>query len=323
MSAEQASGIDDSTQANLRPVPSPSERDQSKGAEQPARPKPNKKKIFGIATAILLILGMAIGAFLYYQSFFVSTEDATLANYISALAPEAGGKVLAVLVDVDQPVTRGQLLVQIDPRDYQAALATRQGELASAQAQLANAAVIFRRMTRLFHRGAVTRQTVDNARASFADLQGKVRSLRAQVEQALLNLQYCELRAPLNGRIAQRNVQPGMVVAPGQPLLNFVQADLPWVIANFKETALSSIKPGQRAEISVDALGRSFPARVDSFSPATGSEFAVIPPQNATGNFIKIVQRIPVKLVFDPQAVRGYEKSLVEGSSVEVKVYVK
>lgn len=323
--SSSAAGQVESGRAGLRPVPGPapsSAPGPGVAAAPPTRPL-NRKKIFGIAVGILLALGMAVGAFLYYESFFVGSEDAEIASYVSSLAPQVGGRVTGVFVDVDQPVTRGQLLVRIDPRDYRVALDARKGQLASARAQLVNARTDFKRKIVLLRHGAVTQAMLDNARATFENLKGAVRSLEAQRDQAALNLRYCELRAPLDGRIAQRNVQPGMVVSPGQPVLNFVQSALPWVIANFKETELSRIRPGQRAEIFVDAVGKGFPARVESFSPATGAEFAVIPPQNATGNFIKIVQRIPVKLVFDPRAARGYESRLVAGSSVEVKVYVK
>lgn len=305
------------------PEPRKPESRPASEAGKKAGPRPNRKGIFGVALGVLLALALTVGTLLYYQSFYVRTEDAQIANYVSPLAPLVGGKVIGVFVDVDQPVKGGQLLIRIDPRGYQTTLSSRLGDLASARARLDNARMTLDRMEKLFRGGASTQAALDDSRAAYRNLQGLVASLQAQMEQARLNLAYCDVHAPMDGHIAQRNVQPGMVVEPGQPILNFVEGVLPWVIANFKETELSRIRRGQRAEVSVDAIGKSFPARVDSFSPATGSEFAVIPPQNATGNFIKIVQRIPVKLVFDPQALRGYESRLVAGSSVEVKVYVR
>jgi membrane fusion protein (multidrug efflux system) len=144
----------------------------------------------------------------------------------------------------------------------------------------------------------VTRSRADSAEA-------RVKLAQAALAQARLNLQYTTVVAPSAGVVSKKSVEPGQVVQPGQPLLALVSLDDIWVTANFKETQLHSMRPGQRATISVDAYGRSYEGHVDSIAAATGARFSLLPPENATGNYVKVVQRIPVKIVFekgqDPQ----------------------
>ena len=142
----------------------------------------------------------------------------------------------------------------------------------------------------------------------------------AQLKNAELQLSYTNITAPSDGRIGNKTAEVGQRVQTGQALMSVVEP-LPWVIANFKETQLKQMRPGQAAEIKVDALGhRAFRGWVDSLAPASGAKFALLPPDNATGNFTKIVQRIPVKIVFDRQSVKGYEALIAPGMSVEVSV---
>jgi membrane fusion protein (multidrug efflux system) len=136
------------------------------------------------------------------------------------------------------------------------------------------------------------------ARASSAEAHAQ--QARANVEQAELNLQYAVVKAPVRGVVSKKGINVGQVVQPGQPLLAIVQLDDVWVTANFKETQLKSVRPGQRSTVDVDALGgRTFNGKVDSIAGATGARFSLLPPENATGNFVKVVQRIPVKIVLD------------------------
>ncbi|MGA9210832.1 MAG: HlyD family secretion protein, partial [Terriglobales bacterium] len=116
---------------------------------------------------------------------------------------------------------------------------------------------------------------------------------------AQLNLQYTTIRAPVSGVVSQRNVEVGQTVQVGQPLFGIVDLDNLWVTANFKETQLKNMRPGQPARVHVDAYGRTFSGHVDSLGGATGARFSLLPPENATGNYVKVVQRIPVKIVFD------------------------
>jgi membrane fusion protein (multidrug efflux system) len=154
------------------------------------------------------------------------------------------------------------------------------------------------------------------ALAALADVKQK----RAALEQALLNLQYTKILAPVSGEV-NKNVVAGLNVQPGQQLLIIVPLDEVWITANFKETQLKRMKPGQKAEVEVDSSGRTYKAHVDSIAGATGPLFSVLPPENATGNYVKIVQRLPVKLVLDPGENRDHQ--LRPGMSVEPKVHLR
>jgi membrane fusion protein (multidrug efflux system) len=158
------------------------------------------------------------------------------------------------------------------------------------------------------------------ARASSAE--ARVMQARANLAQAELNLQYTALKAPARGVVSKKGVNAGQVVQAGQPLLALVQIDDVWVTANFKETQLKNMRPGQRATIDVDAFGgREFKGKVDSLAGATGARFSLLPPENATGNFVKVVQRLPVKIVLDPG--QDPERLLKPGMSVTPTVYVR
>ena len=158
------------------------------------------------------------------------------------------------------------------------------------------------------------------ARASSAE--ARVMQARANLAQADLNLQYTTVKAPARGIVSKKGVNAGQVVQAGQPLLALVQIDDVWVTANFKETQLKDMRPGQRATIDVDAFGgREFKGKVDSVAGATGSRFSLLPPENATGNFVKVVQRVPVKIVLEPG--QDPEHRLRPGMSVTPTVYTK
>jgi membrane fusion protein (multidrug efflux system) len=157
------------------------------------------------------------------------------------------------------------------------------------------------------------------ARASAAE--ARVQQARATLAQAELNLQYATVKAPIRGVVSKKGINAGQVVQAGQPLLAIVQIDDVWVTANFKETQLRDMRPGQRAVISVDAYGREYKGKVDSIAGATGARFSLLPPENATGNFVKVVQRVPVKIVLDPG--QDPEHLLRPGMSVTPTVYLK
>ena len=143
-------------------------------------------------------------------------------------------------------------------------------------------------------------QQVDASRAHAESSGAKVKQMEAAVEQTNLNLQYTTIRAPVSGVVSQRNVEVGQVIQPGQPLFAIVPLDDIWITANFKEGELRKMRPGQRAVISVDAFGgRQYEGHVDSIAAATGARFSLLPPENATGNYVKVVQRVPVKIVLD------------------------
>ncbi|MGH9571120.1 MAG: HlyD family efflux transporter periplasmic adaptor subunit, partial [Candidatus Angelobacter sp.] len=151
--------------------------------------------------------------------------------------------------------------------------------------------------------------------------QAEVERDRAALAQAELNLQYTKIKAPVDGIVSKRNVEPGQVVQAGQPLFAIVNLDDIWVTANFKETQLKNMKIGQKATIGVDAYGKDYNGTVESISGATGARFSLLPPENATGNYVKVVQRIPVRIHID----KGQDPNhmLRPGMSVTPTVFVK
>jgi membrane fusion protein (multidrug efflux system) len=164
-------------------------------------------------------------------------------------------------------------------------------------------------------------QQMTATRARAAAAAAHVQQAQATLAQAKLNLDYTTVKAPADGIVSKKSIEVGQVIQPGQPLFAIVQLVDVWVTANFKETQLRDIRVGHRASVAVDALGKSFPARVDSVAPATGARFSLLPAENATGNYVKVVQRVPVKLVFDPDA--DPEHQLRPGLSATATVYTK
>jgi membrane fusion protein, multidrug efflux system len=159
-------------------------------------------------------------------------------------------------------------------------------------------------------------------KARAASAQARVEQAKASLAQAELNLQYTVIKAPATGVAARKSVNRGQVVQQGQPLLAVVEVNDVWITANFKETQLTSMRPGQRATIDVDAYGdKTLKGHVDSIAPATGARFSLLPPENATGNYVKVVQRVPVKIVLDPG--QDSEHLLRPGMSVVPRVYTR
>lgn len=162
-------------------------------------------------------------------------------------------------------------------------------------------------------------QTEVNQRQWETDM-AAVEQAKAALNEAQLNLSYTKIVAPTSGRIGKKTVEEGQRVEPGQPLLTVVSDD-PWVVANYKETQLKKMQAGQKVEIKVDSFpDHKFEGTVLSFSPASGASFAVLPSDNATGNFTKIVQRVPVKILFTSESIRGYEDRMTPGLSVVTSV---
>lgn len=166
------------------------------------------------------------------------------------------------------------------------------------------------------------RRTAQSLGSARAQTEAEAAAARAAVEQARINLTRTEIRAPVAGVVGARAVRPGQYVRPGASLMTIVPLDQAYVVANFKETQVSRLSIGQRVEIKADAFGgQALEGRIDSFAPATGSEFALIPVENAVGNFTKIAQRLPVRIAIDPdQPLAG---ALRPGLSVKVKVDVR
>ncbi|HXM16464.1 MAG TPA: HlyD family secretion protein [Candidatus Eremiobacteraceae bacterium] len=377
-------------------------------------PKVRRFLLIGGVVALALIIGL----FVYYSG-RESTDDAQVDGHITPVASKIFGRVAEVLVLDNQQVKAGQVLVKIDPRDYQAALDQAKGQLALAEADAQSAGVDVPRTREnvvsgtssadaqllgaqaslamaqstyeqsqttdlayaqanidkskanselaqadlarykpLLDKGEISQQQYDAAKANAdatasalkadqeklgqaqrnveisksqvaaaqarveqmkagvasahadtkqvnmraADAQGKaakVQQMQAAVEAASLNLSYTLITAPVDGVVTHKQVEPGQIVQQGQGLAVVVPLQDVWVTANFKETQLRNMKPGQKAEIHVDTYGKTFEGHVDSIAGATGAVLSLLPPENATGNYVKVVQRIPVKIIVD------------------------
>jgi membrane fusion protein, multidrug efflux system len=367
-----------------------------------------------------VVLVAAVAGLFYYFHNRETTDDAQVDGHITPVAAKIYGRVAEVLVQDNEQVKAGQVLVKIDPRDYQASLdqaraalglaeseaesagvdiprtrenvasgtSSADAQLAAAEADLARAEATYdqartadlawaranvdksranaqlaqadlARYTPLLEKGEISKQQYDAAKANAdatasalkadqerlvqaqrnmditraqlnaakaridqahatvssahaevmqvkmrsADAQAKlakVQQARAALEAAQLNLSYTEILAPVAGVSTHKQVEAGQIVQAGQGLLVVVPLQDVWVTANFKETQLKNMKPGQKAEVQVDTYGKTFPGHVDSIAGATGAVLSLLPPENATGNYVKVVQRIPVKIVLDP-----------------------
>ncbi|HTZ80260.1 MAG TPA: HlyD family secretion protein [Stellaceae bacterium] len=315
------------------------------------------RTIFVIAVIVAVIAG---ATYWFLNRNLETTDDAYTDGRAIAIAPRVSGYVVELDVNDNQFVHRGDVLIRIDPRDYQAArdqaagaLAAAQGQLAGAEAALAKARIVypaalaaaqgqvqiaegeqFKAQTdyrRQHSLGAATSQqavdastaasqqaqgqlaqaqaqvqqatpvqeNIDEAKAQRDQLEGQVKQAAAQLAQAELNLGYTVIRAPQDGWVTRRNVEVGDYAQPGATILSLVSPDV-WVTANFKETQLDRIRPGERVDIGVDAFpSLKLEGHVDSMQLGSGSRFSSFPAENATGNFVKIVQRVPVKILID------------------------
>ncbi len=195
-------------------------------------------------------------------------------------------------------------------------------KLVQAQKNLTNAQAKLASTQGNLKQASVTGQQTEVSRRQYVAAQAAIEQAKVQVKNAQLQLSYTQIMAPAKGQVGNKTVQVGQRVQPGQTLMSLVQQQ-PWIVANFKETQLGKMQPGQVVEIKLDAFSNhSFKGRIDSLSPASGAKFALLPPDNATGNFTKIVQRVPIKVIFDPESLRGYESKITSGMSAAVTVEV-
>ncbi len=400
-----------------------------------SRQRHSRTRLAVLTVVVVLLLGaIAYGAYLWhYSTFHISTDDAFISGHIAPVSSRVAGPVVAVLVNDNQDVKAGDVLVRLDGRDYEVAQAQAQASVAAARGDLENAAANVpladastlsllheadaslaaighaRQVTehdleqrrndvsakqaavaaaqatvqaaqsdfdrakldrdradQLFKQEFVARQELDHADATFKNVQalldvarhkltqaqedarqaaaavrsqeatvaqarerivqsratvanaqsqrqqvtvrqaqveaasGRLELALANLKQAQLNFDYTTVRAPMTGRVTKKAVEIGQVVTAGQPLLSVVDLDDVWVTANYKETQLTDVRPGQRAVVEVDTYpGMVFKGHVDSLQGGSGAVFSLLPPENATGNYVKVVQRIPVKIVLE------------------------
>ena len=387
----------------------------------------NPRARLGLIIAGLVLLAAVFFLWRYFGS-YQSTDDAQIDGHVNSVSGRVSGHVLKLNVEDNQYVEKGTVLVEIDPADYEVAVAQARAEYADAQAQAAAAGInvpitdvstssqvsgaqagvsgaragiaaarqqfeaaksqvieaeanntkaqndlvrykqlidkqeisqqqydqavasaqaaaatvqaaranadalaaqIEQAQDRLAQAGAELRtagtapQTMRVTRARALSAQANADQKKAQLGQAELNLQYTKVIAPVSGAVSNRTVEVGQNVQPGQEMMKIIPLDEAniWVTANFKETQLAKMKAGQPAEIEVDATGKTYKGHVNSVAGASGERFSLLPPENATGNYVKVVQRIPVKIVFDQGEIKNHE--LRPGMSVEPKVWVK
>ena len=395
-------------------------------AERKYSPEARRKRRRNLIILIAVVVAIVVGLLLWrYFSSYESTDDAQADVHLYPVSARVSGYVIRVSANDNQWVNKGDVLVEIDPTDYQVTLAEAQANLANAEATArslnitvpitsvnsssqmkftasgvedARAAISaaekqrdaahqqveaaeandvkaqddLRRYKQLVDKREVSQQIYDQAlataksstanaaaarasesaaqqfvqqaqsrltqananqayaetgpqqvsstkekvQAAIADVQQK----RALVQQAELNLQYTKIVAPVSGEV-NKTVVEGLNVEPGQQLLTVVPLDEIWITANFKETQLKHMQVGQKADIHVDSSGRTLHGRVDSIAGATGPLFSLLPPENATGNYVKIVQRVPVKIVLEPGENR--DRRLRPGMNVVPDVYLK
>ncbi|MDD4975973.1 MAG: HlyD family secretion protein [Bacteriovorax sp.] len=255
----------------------------------------NKMKTFGIPVAVILI---AVVAYFSYDSYLhVGTDNAQVSAHFLMLSSRVNGTISKVFVEDHQKVKAGDILAQIDTSDYSNAKTAALAQVASLEARVNEARVNFKRAEELIRTQAISKERFDKASADLKDLDAKLKAAESLAEQAGLNESYTRIIAPNDGIIARKAVEPGQFVPAGQPLFGFVAENKRWILANLKETELEDVRLGQKVKIHVDALaGQKFEGKVISIAPSTGAAFSLLPPDNATGNFTKVVQRIPVKI---------------------------
>ncbi len=265
-----------------------------------------RKKLIMGGVALLVILGLF---FLIREVSFrmthVSTNNAQIEGDFYYVAPKVGGMIKEVLVKNNDLVKAGQELARLDSVDYELGRT-------SAEANYVKAKNDYDRILNLYKDGLASKQERDHAQAAFE-------SSQAGYHRESQNVSYTTLAAPVAGMIGRKSAEPGQVVAPGQALMVVVPLNGLYIVANIKETEIGRIKSGQKVEIKIDAYGnRTFKGHVDSFGAATGAKFSLLPPDNAAGNFVKVVQLVPVKIFFEP----GEMENVVirPGMSVEVAV---
>jgi membrane fusion protein (multidrug efflux system) len=277
-----------------------------------------RKKILSVVGAIAVLV---VAYFTYNHLTYVSTDNAQIDAHAVLLAPKVSGYILKVNVVEGQKVKKGDSLVEIDPRDFENSIKQVSGDLSSLEARRRDAERQFRRISELYSKEAVSQQQYDQASAAYNEVKAKHEAVAAQVAQAQINLENSKILAPSNGFVAKKSAEVGQLAAPGVPLIGFIDGGSRWVTANFKETEISDIHPGNKADIEVDAVdGESFHGVVESISSATGSTFTLLPPDNATGNFTKVVQRVPVRIRMENLNDTDIEK-LRAGLSAVVKVH--
>lgn len=292
-----------------------------------------KKRVVVPAFTALVIL--VLGTIVSINSiFYKSTDDAFVEGHIITVAPRVAGPVIKLNVEDNQIVKQGDLLLEIDPADYEVKLKQEEAKLDEAKANLKKAqsrrlkdSADYERYSAMLEKGITSKQDYDTSKnnldtsmSSVEEITAAIKRLEAEVEQAKLDLSYTKIYAAQDGKITHRTVEQGNYVQVAQPLFAIAQDNV-WIVANFKETQVANMKPGQAVNIKIDAYGgKKFNGIVDSLQMASGAKASLFPPENAVGSYVKIVQRIPVKILFTDD-ITNY--NIIPGMSVVPTVKVK
>ena len=279
-----------------------------------------KKKILSAVGAVVAVIAIY---FVYEHFAYVETDNAQVEAHFVIIASKVSGYIKEVPVTLGKKVKKGELLVQIDDRDYRSALEAAKSEVLSLEARKKDAEKNYFRLKELLSKSVVSQQQFDTATASYHEIKAKYDSASARATQAELNLENTRLVAPEDGIVAKFSAEVGQLANPGTSLVGFVSSQSRWVTANFKETELYKIKVGKKADITIDALpGEKYSGIVESISSATGATFSLLPPDNATGNFTKVVQRVQTRIKFSELSAEQIEQMQV-GLSAVVKVHIR
>ena len=318
---------------------------------------PVKKRFFVI---FFIVIGVIVGLFKLYEMMgYQSTDDAYVESTTVSVSPKVAGQIEKVMVIDNQPVKKDDIVAVIDQRDYEVKLAqaqaayeravlnqnNAQANLNAVNSEIELAQKDVERYENLYKAGAVSKQTLDRAITNLESTKAKqmvaeqaifssnpdksakvadadLNVLKAQLDAAQFAYDYTYIKAPIDGTVSNKRVEVGMMVQPGTPLFMIVPNEV-WVVANFKETQIEKIRKGQDVDIKIDAYPHKiFKGKVDSIQRASGAKSSLFPPENAVGSFVKIVQRIPVKIVFTEQ-IDPEEYAIIPGMSVIPRVNIR
>lgn len=270
------------------------------------------------------LLAAAAYAYVYYNSFFERTSDAHVVTQSTSLNSKVSGKVAKMLVKETQVVKAGDPLVQIDPKQFQAELDQKQAELDRAEERLTGGRIYLERLQKSAAEGGdVEKQKYDGARKWYYHIQGKTQELRDGVAAARARVKATTVLAPADGHVAKKMVDAGATVTEGQPLIEFVGAVQPWLIANFKEIQLEKMQLGQRVSIRVPGVEHSFVGKVESLPAKPQAAVAPTRVEKLLGLVSKTAPRVSVRIAFDPKSVQRDVNRLTNDAPADVKVYIK
>lgn len=332
------------------------EQNQQPIENEQQQDKPQRGLKRKIAAGIMAVLLIGAGIYIINEMKYESTDDAYVENISVNVAPKVSGQIENVYIQDNQYVNAGELIATIDKADYQVRLdqananyerikndqTNAKANLIASQSNIELAQKDLERYRNLYEQGAVSKQTLDMAEVKYNSAKAGLTQAQQSIltddnktvadanlanaksarDKAELDLSYTSIYAPQSGTVSSRRVEKGMYVSVGSPLFTLVPEEV-WVVANFKENQLRYMKPGQKVDIKIDTYpNHVFKGKIDSIQRASGAKSSLFPPENAVGSFVKIVQRIPVKIVFTEKIDKD-KYNIVPGMSVVPRVKVK